>query len=161
MTDEDIQLALENCEIIIREKNNFSLACEVNLEVKDGIVTKCCGKGLPRKQGDEWYNWCKKLEKVDAQILNRILSYNKKNNVVVYVEYRKPVIGHIWQDTESKDTFVFIDWIGGSEDFVAFSYKHKTIRLIDRRMPMPRRYKFIGESVVNFFNMFQVKKIKE
>lgn len=161
MTDEDIQLALENCEITIRENNNFSLACEVNLEVKDKIVTKRRYKGLPRRHGDDWFNWCRSLEKVDAQILKRILSYNKKNNVVVYVEYRKPVIGHIWQDTESKDTFVFIDWIGGSEDFVAFSYKHKTTRLFDRRMSMPKRYKFIGESVVNFFDMFSVKKIKE
>lgn len=160
MTDEEIELALQNCTITIKENNCMSLSCEVRLKIIDGQVRLCFSKGYPRKYGDEWYNWCKSLKKVDAEILKRILSYNKKNDVVVYVRYREPEIGQIWQDTENQDKFVFIAWIGGSEDFVALSYKTKTIRLFDRTAPMPKKYKLIGKSVLDLFDLFKAEEIE-
>lgn len=160
MTDEEIELALQNCTITIKENNCMSLSCEVRLKIIDGQVRLRFSKGYPRKYGDEWYNWCSSLEKIDAEIFKRILSYNKKNDVVVYVKYREPEIGHIWQDTETQDKFVFIAWIGGSEDFVALSYKTKTIRLFDRTAPMPKKYKLIGKSVLDLFDLFKAEEIE-
>lgn len=67
------------------ENNCMSLSCRGTINITDGIINNISFKGYPRTYGDYWvryYKNFKKRDKITQDIINEILSYNGKSNVV-------------------------------------------------------------------------------
>ena len=70
---------------------------------------------------------------------------------------KKPEVGDVWINTETKAKFVVLDFIKSSEDFVMFNQQTKCTKLLDLRANLPRQFKYLGKSKANIQQLFEVQ----
>ena len=75
------------------ENNCMSLSCHADIKIKDGVINDMHYKGMPRTEGrDAWfriYQSFKRGQKIDKQIVEYLLSYNGKHNIISVFEEGK------------------------------------------------------------------------
>lgn len=75
------------------ENNSMSLSCHGEMHIEDGIITRCVFNGYPRTEGrDAWIDYYKSYNKGDHitdETINKILSFNGKNNIVSQLKESK------------------------------------------------------------------------
>lgn len=71
------------------ENSPMSLSCYGECEIENGVIKSVRCKGMARSHGDEWirfYENSKTGDKVSQETIDKILSYNGRNNVVSTLE---------------------------------------------------------------------------
>lgn len=67
------------------ENNDWSLACHADIVIKDGIIVDENHRGMPRVSGDAWMDFYEKSkigDKITDKVVEQLLAYNGKRNVV-------------------------------------------------------------------------------